>query len=150
MLHDLGKVTVPEDILEKNSSLTGAEFNLVKQHPYYTYWLLKSVTRELSLAEWAAFHHERLDGSGYPFQKTAAELALGARIVAVGGCFYRSQERPYRSGLAWPEIQKNPTEQAQAKALDARVVETLLSSRSRLDAKWEQLKNNRPCVPGPP
>lgn len=150
LLHDLGKVTVPEDILEKNSSLTGAEFNLVKQHPYYTYWLLKSVTRELSLAEWAAFHHERLDGSGYPFQKTAAELALGARIVAVADVFTAlREERPYRSGLAWPEIQRILTEQAQAKALDARVVETLLSSRSRLDAKWEQLKNNRPCVPGP-
>ncbi len=67
--------------------------------------------------------------------KTAAELALGARIVAVADVFTAlREERPYRSGLAWPEIQRILTEQAQAKALDARVVETLLSSRSRLDA----------------
>ncbi|MCR4400207.1 MAG: diguanylate cyclase, partial [Syntrophomonadaceae bacterium] len=81
--HDIGKVSVPEEILDKPAKLTPNEFNLIKQHTYYTYCLLKLAGDLSPVKEWAAFHHEKLDGTGYPFRKKAWELDLGARLVAV-------------------------------------------------------------------
>lgn len=126
LLHDLGKVTVPEDILEKPDKLTPAEFNVIKQHTYYTYWLLQPVAPDLPLARWAAYHHERLDGNGYPFHKAAAELDLGARIIAVADVFTALREdRPYRPGLTWEEACHILQHQAQSGALDPEIVELL-------------------------
>jgi HD-GYP domain-containing protein (c-di-GMP phosphodiesterase class II) len=143
LLHDLGKVTIPEAILDKNGPLTANEFNFIKQHTYYTYWLLKPVTKDLPLAQWAAFHHERLDGNGYPFQKVEAELSLGARIVAAADVFTALREdRPYRLGMQWPAIEKIFQEKVADRALDKEVVETLLASREKLDIMWEQLSKN--------
>ncbi|BCV23229.1 HD-GYP domain-containing protein [Gelria sp. Kuro-4] len=123
LLHDLGKVTVPEDILEKPGRLTAAEFNTIKQHAYYTYWLLKPVLAGWPLVEWAAYHHERLDGQGYPFRKAAPELDLGARIVAVADVFTAlSEDRPYRPGLPWTETKRILEHQARSGALDPDVV----------------------------
>lgn len=141
LLHDLGKVTVPETILEKKGKLTSTEYSLIKQHAYYTYWLLQPATGDSPLVEWAAYHHERLDGNGYPFQKRAADLSLGARIVAVADVFTALREdRPYRSGMPWHKIERILRHQVSVHALDATVVETLLSNRQELDTVWEQLE----------
>jgi HD-GYP domain-containing protein (c-di-GMP phosphodiesterase class II) len=140
LLHDLGKVAVPEDILEKKGKLTKAEFNLIKQHTYYTYWLLKPVLEDSPVAEWAAFHHERLNGSGYPFQKQATELSLGSRIVAVADlCTALREERPYRPQMTWPDINKVLQQQVVGGALDKKVVEIVLSNCRQLDEVWESV-----------
>ncbi|HHY92052.1 MAG TPA: HD domain-containing protein [Firmicutes bacterium] len=126
LLHDLGKVTVPEDILEKPGKLTPAEFNTIKQHTYYTYWLLTPLGFAQPVVEWAAYHHERLDGRGYPFHKAAPELDLGARIVAVADVYTALREdRPYRSGLPWSEIRPILEQQAASGALDPEIVDLL-------------------------
>lgn len=66
-LHGLGKLAVPNSILEKPGPLTKHEMAIMKYHTYWTYAVLKGVEGFHQVTEWAAFHHERLDGSGYPF-----------------------------------------------------------------------------------
>lgn len=99
-VHDIGKLMVPTEILEKPGVLTDAEFAVIKEHTYYTFVLLHQVDGLKEINEFAAMHHERLDGSGYPFKRRAGELSLGARIMAVADIFTAlSENRPYRKGM---------------------------------------------------
>lgn len=99
-LHDLGKVAVTSEILEKPATLNVDEFSVMRSHPYYTYRVLNKIKALQTITEWAAFHHERMDGTGYPFRLKGDELSLGARIMAVVDVFTAvSEDRPYRSGI---------------------------------------------------
>ncbi|SHK26581.1 HD-GYP domain-containing protein [Paramaledivibacter caminithermalis] len=99
-LHDLGKLAVPKELLEKPGRLSRNEFEIVKRHVYYTYSILKKIRGIGDIYEWAGFHHERINGKGYPFNKRAEELSVGARIMAVADVFTAiSEDRPYRKGL---------------------------------------------------
>ncbi|WP_432662335.1 HD domain-containing protein [Wukongibacter baidiensis] len=99
-LHDLGKLAVPKKLLEKPASLSHDEFDIVKKHVYYTYSILKKIRGIGEIYEWAGLHHERLNGKGYPFNKTDAELSLGSRIMAVADIFTAiTEDRPYREGM---------------------------------------------------
>lgn len=100
LLHDLGKLSVPNEILEKPGKLTGVEVAVIKQHTYYTYRILEQIDGMSTIAEWAAYHHETLDGRGYPFHISGDRLRLGSRIVAVADVFAALTEiRPYRKNL---------------------------------------------------
>ncbi|MGB9803212.1 HD-GYP domain-containing protein [Desulfofundulus sp.] len=144
LLHDLGKLTVPEDILEKPGRLTEREYNRIKQHSYYTYWLLKPFDDHLSLARWAAYHHEKLNGQGYPFRLGASRLCPGARIMAVSDIFVALKEhRPYRAGLPGHDIERIIVGQVREGALDGRVVGALFDSRRELEEIWEGITCNR-------
>lgn len=100
-LHDVGKLRVPNEILEKPGKLTEEEFNIVKEHPYYTRLILKDVDGFERIANWAGFHHEKLNGNGYPFHFDAEMLDTGARIMAVADIFSAITEvRPYRAGMS--------------------------------------------------
>ncbi len=99
-LHDLGKIAVPSEILEKPSKLDVDEFSIMRSHTYYTYRVLNKIRALQHITEWAAFHHERLDGTGYPFRLKEDELSLGSRIMAVVDVFTAiSEDRPYRNGM---------------------------------------------------
>ncbi len=99
-LHDIGKLRVPNEILEKPGKLTKEEFNIIKEHPYYTRLILLDVDGFEKIAEWAGYHHEKLNGNGYPFHWTAENLDLGSRIMAVADIFSAITEvRPYRAGM---------------------------------------------------
>ncbi len=125
--HDLGKLVVPNSILEKPGGLTAEETAVMRQHTYYTYTILDSVEGLHQVAEWAAFHHEKLDGSGYPFHRTAADLTIGARIMAVADMFTAlAEERPYRKGMSSSEIERTLRNQADSGLLDSGVVRLLL------------------------
>lgn len=140
LLHDLGKMAVPDDIIEKPGKLTTHEFAIIKQHSYYTYWLLNPVLPEQKVASWAAYHHERLDGKGYPFKKTAIELDVPARIVAVADIFTALREdRPYRPGLSYAKIESIMKEEIASGRLDKEVVAMLFDCRTELDAIWSTL-----------
>ncbi|MDA8334312.1 MAG: HD domain-containing protein [Peptococcaceae bacterium] len=135
LLHDLGKISIPDYILEKPASLTATEFNIIKQHTYYTYHILNSVEGLFPLPEWAAYHHEKLNGDGYPFHLTGKGLSLGARIVAVADVFTALwEDRPYRKGLTWAEIAQILRGKARDGSLDAEVVEVLLATRVELES----------------
>lgn len=103
--HDLGKLVIPNSILEKPGKLTEDEFAIVRQHTYFTYSILTTIGGIQNIAEWAAFHHERLDGSGYPFHLDASKLGTGARIMAVADILTAlAEDRPYRLGMKKEEI----------------------------------------------
>jgi HD-GYP domain-containing protein (c-di-GMP phosphodiesterase class II) len=86
-LHDLGKMAVPNSVINKPDKLTTDEYAIIRQHPYFTYSVLSTIGGMRQIAEWAAFHHEKLDGSGYPFHIDARKLDTESRIVAVADIF---------------------------------------------------------------
>lgn len=99
-VHDLGKIAVPIEILEKQGKLTEKEYDIVKIHPYYTDKILKKVKAFDTIREWGALHHERLDGNGYPFHLKGDQISLGSRIMAVADIFTALKEdRSYRKGM---------------------------------------------------
>jgi len=134
LLHDIGKLSVPNRILDKPGKLTPREWEVVKLHPYYTYQILERVPVFGELAFDASAHHERLDGRGYFRNLPAAQLSVPAKILAAADQLDAlSAERPYRGKL--------PPEQVVAimrgergtglwpEAVDA--AERLISSRNR-------------------
>ncbi len=128
-LHDLGKLAVPVEILEKPAALTDAEFSVVKAHTYFTYKVLRNFRDMEKLREWAAYHHERLDGNGYPFHLHGGELSLGARVMAVADVFTAiTEDRPYRAGMTAEEASRVLVNMAANKALDGEVVTLLLDN----------------------
>ena len=102
MLHDLGKIAVPEYILQKHGPLTEDEFAEIRRHPSYGADLLASIAPEFRpMAEIVRAHHERWDGQGYPLGCHGDEIPLMARVIAVVDVFEAlTSERPYRSPMA--------------------------------------------------
>lgn len=99
-LHDLGKLRIPDLILDKNGKLDPHERLVVKRHAFDTYDILFRLFGDAPITKWAAFHHETLTGDGYPFQLSGAALPLPARIIAVSDIFQALvQNRPYRASL---------------------------------------------------
>ena len=104
LLHDLGKLRVPDEILEKPGPLTPEERATIQRHSFETYQILRGISGLEDITLWAAYHHERLDGQGYPFHRRGAELTIEARIIAVADVFQAlAQPRPYRQSL--PPVQ---------------------------------------------
>jgi len=100
-LHDIGKLTISNDILEKPSSLTADEFKIIKGHAQASWDILSRIAGLDDVVSWAALHHEKLNGRGYPFGKTAAELSKNDRLM---GCIdiYQAltEPRPYKEGYS--------------------------------------------------
>jgi HD-GYP domain-containing protein (c-di-GMP phosphodiesterase class II) len=100
LLHDIGKLGVSNRILDKDGPLTDDEREHIEQHPRFTLDILERVSAFRAFARTAALHHEKLDGSGYPFGYGAEELDLAARILCVADIFDAiSSDRPYRKGM---------------------------------------------------
>jgi HD-GYP domain-containing protein (c-di-GMP phosphodiesterase class II) len=101
LLHDLGKLGVPNLILDKPGRLDAAELEVIRRHPELTLRILEPVPTFTEVAELAACHHERLDGRGYFRGLAAPDLAIGARIVAVADVFEAlTADRPYRQAMS--------------------------------------------------
>lgn len=104
-IHDLGKLAVPAEILDKQSHLSKAEFDIIRTHTYHTDNILKPIQGFDTIRQWGALHHERLDGKGYPFHLTAKDLSTGSRIVSIADAFVAlTENRPYRVGLDRQEV----------------------------------------------
>ncbi|MCF8040842.1 MAG: HD domain-containing protein [Desulfarculaceae bacterium] len=104
-LHDIGKMAVPNRILEKPGKLDEAEMAVMKSHTYHSYEVINSINGMQQIAEWAAFHHEKLDGTGYPFHHDRDSLNLGSRIMSVADVFTAlAEERPYRESLGKDKV----------------------------------------------
>jgi putative nucleotidyltransferase with HDIG domain len=100
LLHDIGKLSVSNAILDKRAVLSAAEWDAVRQHPRITRLILERVRAFREMAVIAGEHHEKLDGSGYPDKLTAPDLSLESRIIAVADVFGAlSEDRPYRAGI---------------------------------------------------
>jgi putative nucleotidyltransferase with HDIG domain len=100
LLHDIGKLSVSNAILEKPGKLTVEEWTIMRLHPAYTRTILKNIRSFDELAYVAGAHHERLDGTGYPEGLNAEGMTLPARIIAVADVFQAlTEKRPYRESL---------------------------------------------------
>ncbi len=100
LLHDLGKLRVPDEILDKPAQLDREERFSINTHTFETYQILRNIRGFEEIACWAAYHHEEPDGSGYPFHLSLAAMPLEARIIRVADIFQAmAQDRPYRKGL---------------------------------------------------
>jgi HD-GYP domain-containing protein (c-di-GMP phosphodiesterase class II) len=129
LLHDLGKLRVPDELLEKNGKLTQLEYADVQRHSFDTYSILKKIHGLEEIALWAGQHHERIDGSGYPYHRSADEISFESRIVAVADVFQAlAQTRPYRGPLPQSEILNILNDQAKVGKLDQRVVEKITNN----------------------
>ncbi|OHE24222.1 MAG: hypothetical protein A2Z43_02940 [Syntrophobacterales bacterium RBG_19FT_COMBO_59_10] len=111
-IHDIGKLSIPAEILSKPTKLTEIEFSLIKEHARQGYEILKNVESPWPLAEIVYQHHERMDGSGYPRNLKGDDILIEARILAVADVVEAmASHRPYRPGLgidaALNEIEKN-------------------------------------------
>ncbi|RRA48982.1 HD-GYP domain-containing protein [Acidipila sp. EB88] len=105
LLHDIGKLCVPNSILDKPGRLSAEEFEVVKAHPQMGRDILSRVGMFGCMATIAGEHHERLDGSGYPFGLSASELSLDSRLVAVADVYGAlAEHRPYRAAMEPREI----------------------------------------------
>lgn len=99
-LHDLGKLAVSRNILDKPGQLDAEERNIIRSHTFYTYRLLQSIKGFETINKWASFHHEKLNGKGYPFHLHGSSIPLGSRIMAVSDIFTAiTEDRPYRKGM---------------------------------------------------
>lgn len=100
LLHDIGKLRVPNSILDKPAKLAGDEWHIVREHPRLTREILSRIGPFGELAIVAGAHHERLDGTGYPDRLSAEDLSLESRIIAVADVYGAlTEDRPYRPGL---------------------------------------------------
>ena len=141
--HDIGKLVIPNSILEKPGKLTVQEFEIMRCHTYHTFNTLDSIGGLHRIAEWAAYHHEKLDGSGYPFHLTKEEIGTGSRIMTVADIFTAiSEDRPYRKGMDKDEIYKIFKRQTDEGFLDNRIVELLFDNYEiiKLQVKGKQSK----------
>jgi len=124
MIHDIGKIHLPAEILSKPTRLTEVEYSLIKEHPKVGFDILKGVEFPWPVAEIAHQHHERLDGSGYPQGLKDGQIYLEARILAVADVTEAmASHRPYRPGLgidkALAEIERGRGKLYDADAVDA-------------------------------
>lgn len=132
-LHDIGKLAVPNRILDKRGKLTPREWTVITRHPALSGSILKRISAFREIAVLAAEHHERLDGSGYPFGLQAHQISLESRIIALSDCYAAmAEDRPYRVGLAASDILEILAYDVPHK-LDASCFEAL----RRLVQRWE-------------
>jgi HD-GYP domain-containing protein (c-di-GMP phosphodiesterase class II) len=112
MIHDIGKISIPSEILTKPTQLTNLEFNLIKTHPVSGYNILKDIEFPWPIARIVLEHHERIDGSGYPNSLKGEQILLESRIIAIADVVEAiSSHRPYRAAhgidAGLDEITKN-------------------------------------------
>lgn len=124
MIHDLGKISIPAEMLTKPGKLTDLEYQIIQTHPQAGYDILKEIDFPWPIAQIVYQHHERLDGSGYPNGLEDEDILLGAKILAVADTVEAmSSHRPYRPGLgvelALDEITRMRGVHYESKVVDA-------------------------------
>lgn len=123
LLHDIGKVIIPNEILNKKDQLTLEEFNQIKQHPEIGFEATKDLKNLSSISKYIRHHHERFDGFGYPDQLKEEDIPLLSRIITVVDAYdAMTSERPYRQALskseAVGELVKHKNSQFDAEIVD--------------------------------
>jgi diguanylate cyclase (GGDEF)-like protein/putative nucleotidyltransferase with HDIG domain len=128
LLHDIGKITISNEVLEKRGPLEAVEWEEIKHHPETAYRILCGVAEMADLAETVRQHHERWDGKGYPRGLSGEEITLAARIICVADSFdAMTSERPYRSGMPVQEAREELRRQTGTQ-FDPEVVRVFLDS----------------------
>jgi len=125
-LHDIGKLAVPNSILESNNKLAEEEFEIIKEHAYYTRLTLENIKGFEDITEWASNHHEKLDGSGYPYGKSGEELDFNSRLIASLDIYQAlTEERPYREALSHETTIEIMKDMSSSGFIDRQIVEDI-------------------------
>jgi putative nucleotidyltransferase with HDIG domain len=128
LLHDIGKLRVADEILDKPAKLDERERALMNAHSFETFQILRRIPGFDEIAHWAAYHHEQPDGDGYPFHLPGETLAIEARILRVADIFQAMvQDRPYRAGLSADAVRDFMQALAARGDADAKVVAAALA-----------------------
>lgn len=126
LLHDLGKLAIPDELLEKAGALTPQEYEIIKRHPYFGYVILNAIPAFDEIAEWTLFHHEHLNGKGYPFGVDMDNIPQGARIIAVADKYTAlTEERAYHKRASTEKALQVLEEEARQNAIDKKILEVL-------------------------
>lgn len=103
-LHDIGKIGIPENILQKKDKLTQAEFSVIKKHPQIGCNAIKDIAAFRKVAQYVCFHHEAVDGSGYPCHLIGEEIPLPAKILSIADVYEAlTADRVYRQAMTEEE-----------------------------------------------
>ena len=133
--HDLGKLVIPIEILDKPAKLNKNEINIIKSHTFYTYRILETINELETINTWGSFHHEKLDGSGYPFHHNHHDLSLGSQIMAVADVFTAiTEDRPYRKGMDKNSVLSTLDLINKGKTLNPMVISLLKNNYEDLDS----------------
>ncbi len=133
MLHDIGKVSTPRAILDKNGKLTDEEYAIIQQHPERGARILEPISSYREMIPLVLQHHERFDGKGYPRRIAGHMISLGARIMAVADTYdAMTSDRPYRPGMEAAVVLKEIRKEA-GRQFDPEVVQAFLKVMSAND-----------------
>lgn len=148
-LHDIGKVGIRDEILMKPGKLTGEEFAIMKTHTIYGAWVLKSSEENMQKSgrsifktaiEIAEGHHEKWDGSGYPYGRSGTEIPLSARIVAVADVFDAlTSKRPYKEPFTYDDSCRIIIEGA-GKHFDPDIVDAFIKSNEKIKSIYNDFR----------
>lgn len=158
--HDIGKVVVPSEILDKPGIVTREEMEIIREHPYYTLKILNALMGLGRYAEIAAQHHERADGSGYPYHLKETEIHPESMVLSIADIFTAvTENRSYRGGMGEKEVFQILDYYEKARSLDPYIISLVKTHYDELredifrtysevfleyeafDAKVEQLKS---------
>jgi len=138
-IHDLGKLAIPTEILEKSGPLSNEEFHLMKTHAYHSNRVLANVSGFETIRIWGSLHHEKLNGKGYPFGLKDEEICMGSRIMAVADIFTAIREkRPYREPMTKGNTINVLTKMSEAYEIDSGLVEIVKMNFDELDIVREK------------
>lgn len=122
-LHDVGKLAISNIIIDKPGRLTKEEINTIQEHAYYTKVSLQQIDGFKDITQWASNHHEKLDGSGYPYGLKGEELDFNSRLMACLDIYQAlTEKRPYREGLTHDESMKVLKDMASEGLIDRNIV----------------------------
>lgn len=137
LLHDIGKIAIPNEILKKEGPLTKAEFEIMKQHAVYTYEILSNLKHK-HILNIASNHHEKLNGKGYP--RGLSDLTLSEKIVAVADIFVALiQKRSYKDGFSKDKVIEILSNCANKGEIDREVVKKVIENYDYLEKMNNQL-----------
>jgi HD-GYP domain-containing protein (c-di-GMP phosphodiesterase class II) len=126
LIHDIGKVAIDEKILLKEDVLSSSEWDEMKKHPETGFYLTKSIPELKNISKYILYHHERWDGTGYPFGLSGASIPLLSRIVAVADAYdAMTNDRPYRKALS-KSIAREELRRNSALQFDPKIVKLFL------------------------
>ena len=133
LLHDVGKLRTPDEILEKPGALTPEELAQMRSHPLDSRRVLQAIFPNTLIAKWAAEHHEKLDGSGYPYGWNADQIDIPTRILSIADIFQAlCQKRPYRGRLGVDQVLAIMDDMVSGGQLDSSIYEVLKAHKESL------------------
>lgn len=151
LLHDLGKLRIPDEILDNPGKLNPTDIQTMHRHSFETFQVLRQIGGFSDIALWASYHHEKPNGTGYPFKRDGHDLSIEARIIAVADIFQAlAQSRPYRDAMPLHTIVSTLKQMAAENLLDKEIVHFVTENKEACHqhaVNLDLVKNSNPeCV----